>query len=61
MMSQLKRSKQHKIIFGVCGGLAPHFNISENLLRFIFAVLGLFWLYLILAAIMPIDDVEYLG
>lgn len=54
----LTKSK-NKNIFGVCGGLAEYFNLDPTLIRILF-VLGailsgsvIFWLYLILAIVLP--------
>lgn len=55
----IARSKNNRLLFGVCGGLADFFTIDPTLCRIIF-LLGafltgslLFWLYLLLAIIMP--------
>ena len=55
---RLERDTQHKVIGGVCSGLANYFNIDASLLRVLFAFLFLFasagfWLYLILWIVMP--------
>ena len=58
-MSQLKKSQNDKMIFGVCGGIAEYSGISPAIVRLGF-VLGaiftgsiLFWIYLILGIILP--------
>lgn len=54
----LTKSKTRNI-FGVCGGIAEYFNLDPTLVRILF-VFGaifsgsiIFWLYLILAVILP--------
>lgn len=54
----LTKSK-NKNIFGVCGGLAEYFGLDPTLVRILF-VLGaifsmsvVFWIYIILAVILP--------
>lgn len=55
-----RKNLKNKIIFGVCSGLADHFNIDVTVIRIIFLVgliIGGFTLllYLVLALIMPSD------
>ncbi len=59
MATKLKRSSSDKMIFGVCGGLAEHFDMDSTLMRIIAAV-GLLisggtvvFVYLLMAIIMP--------
>lgn len=54
----LTKSKNKKL-FGVCGGIAEYFNIDPTIVRILF-VLGailsgsiIFWIYLMLALILP--------
>jgi phage shock protein C len=61
MNPRLTKSKNDKIIEGVCGGLAEYFRIDPVLVRFIFIILIFFdglgiLLYLILVIIMPKAD-----
>jgi phage shock protein C len=61
MNSRLTKSKNDRIIEGVCGGLAEYFSIDPVLVRFIFVILIFVnWitilLYLILVIIMPKAD-----
>lgn len=63
MEKRLQRDTQHKVIGGVCAGLANYFDIDASLLRVLFAVMFLFasagfWLYLILWMVMPAATVE---
>jgi len=63
MEKRLQRDTQHKVIGGVCAGLANYFDIDASLLRVLFAVMFLFasagfWLYLILWMVMPAAKVE---
>lgn len=54
----LTKSK-NKNLFGVCGGLAEYFNLNPTLVRILFLVGTIlsgsiiFWIYLILAIILP--------
>jgi len=55
---KLYRSRSNKMIGGVCGGLAEHFNMDPTLVRIIFvalAVLGFSGglIYLIMWAVVP--------
>lgn len=55
---KLERDTQHKVIGGVCSGLANYFNIDVSLLRILVACLILFagagfWVYIILWLVMP--------
>ena len=55
---KLERDTQHKVIGGVCAGLANYFGLDVSLVRVLFALMFLFasagfWLYLILWAVMP--------
>ncbi len=58
-MAKLRRSSTDKMIFGVCGGLAEHFDMDSTLMRII-AAIGLLisggtvvFVYLLMAIIMP--------
>ncbi|MDD3386342.1 MAG: PspC domain-containing protein [Candidatus Pacebacteria bacterium] len=57
-MKKLYRSKNEKIIWGVCGGLGEYFQVDPVLMRILFILLffaggaGLF-LYIILAIMIP--------
>jgi phage shock protein C len=59
----LYRSKYDRQIAGVCGGLAAYFNVDATLVRVIFLLItfmggpGLL-LYIVLALVVPEDDVE---
>ena len=57
----LHKSSKKKVLFGVCGGLAESTGIDVAILRAAF-LLGaiftgsiLFWIYLVLAIILPSD------
>jgi len=58
-MKKLTRSKNDKVIFGVCGGLAEYFNVSSTVIRLLFIVLSLISfgamliVYIICAFVMP--------
>ena len=55
---KLYRDTQHKVIGGVCSGLANYFGIEVTLVRVLFAIALLafstgFWIYVILWIVMP--------
>lgn len=56
---KLYRSRDERMIAGVCGGLGEYFEVDPTLIRLLF-VLGIFatfsstfWLYLIMMIIVP--------
>lgn len=61
-MKKLKRSKENKIISGVCGGLGEYFNIDATIIRLAFVILAMksfssfFITYIICSMIIPEDD-----
>ncbi len=62
-MERLYRSRDDKIIFGVCSGLSKYFNVDVTLLRLIFVVGVLLkgvtlLIYIILALITPEEKAE---
>lgn len=61
---KLFRSTRDRKLAGVCGGLAEYFNIDSTLVRvifilFCFAAGGSVLAYIILALIMPVDNMLY--
>lgn len=56
-MARMTRSQDHKIIAGVCGGLADHYGWSIGLVRFLFVLFALFGVgeiaYIVLWIVMP--------
>jgi phage shock protein PspC (stress-responsive transcriptional regulator) len=56
-LSNLTRSRDRKIIAGVCGGIAEHYGWSTGLVRFLFVLFGLFGAgeiaYIVLWIVMP--------
>ncbi|MCL2417417.1 MAG: PspC domain-containing protein [Bacteroidales bacterium] len=57
-MKTLRRSKEHRVIAGICGGIAEYFSIDPVLIRLIFLVMAVFGgagiiLYIIAWIIMP--------
>jgi phage shock protein C len=59
MANRLQRSRNEKVIGGVCGGLAEYFNVDPVLVRVLFAVVTLMGgagvlLYLILWVVVPL-------
>jgi phage shock protein PspC (stress-responsive transcriptional regulator) len=61
MPNKLYRSRTDRKIWGVCGGLAKYFNVDPTIIRII-AVASLFvgslgfWIYLIMALIVPLEN-----
>ncbi len=61
-MKKLTRSKNNRMIFGVCGGLAEFFNIDAAIIRIIWFVMALTSfgtlaiIYLLCGVIIPEDD-----
>ena len=61
---KLFRSTRDRKLAGVCGGLAEYFNVDSTIVRVIFVLLGCFagggiFAYIILALIMPVDNMLY--
>ena len=60
MKKRLYRSRDERMILGVCGGIAEYFDVDPTLIRLI-AVLTLFFactgilIYIILTIIMPLE------
>lgn len=60
MEKKLYRSKDDRMIWGVCGGLGKYFGVDPTLVRLI-AVLTLFFggagiiIYIILAIVVPLE------
>lgn len=56
---QLYRSRDDRMVAGVCGGLGEYFNIDPTIIRLIFVFgsivtgSGLFWAYLVLMVVVP--------
>ena len=61
-MSRLAKNSHDKMIFGVCGGLAKATGIDSSLIRLGFVVGAvftgsiLFWIYLLLGIVLPVDE-----
>lgn len=60
LAQKLYRSKENKIIWGVCGGLGEYFNIDPIIFRVIFLALTLgagsgVLLYIVLALVLPLN------
>ena len=60
MAKRLYRSRDERVIWGVCGGIAKYFDLDPTLIRII-AVLTLFFaltgilIYIILTIIIPLE------
>ena len=55
---RLYKARGHRMVCGVCGGIAHYFDVDSNLIRLITAALMLagglsVWLYIIAAIILP--------
>ena len=61
-MSQLHKNNKNRVLFGVCGGLSDSTGIDPALLRVGFVIGALFtgsilfWVYLLLALVLPTQD-----
>lgn len=61
-MKKLLRSKDNKVICGVCAGLANYFSIDPTMVRVVWAILAVCSFgvaavaYIICALIIPVDD-----
>lgn len=57
MEKRLYRSRNNKMLFGVCGGVAEYFDVDPTLIRLVTALIwmtgGGFLVYLLAAIIMP--------
>lgn len=63
MSKKLVRSRNDRMIVGVCGGLAEYFQIDPVLVRLAFAIFTLAGgagplAYLLLAILMPLENEE---
>lgn len=61
MEKKLKRSRENKMLAGVCGGIAEYFNMDPTIVRLVWAILGFIYgtgiiVYIIAALIMPEDN-----
>jgi phage shock protein C len=57
--NRLQRSRDHKMIGGVCGGLAEYFRVDPTLVRVLLVIVTLFGgagviLYAVLWVLMPL-------
>ena len=56
---QLYRSRDDRMIAGVCGGLGDYFDIDPTIIRLLFVFgafatgSGLFWAYLVMMVVVP--------
>lgn len=58
MHDRLYRSRDERVIFGVCGGLAERFDVDPSIVRIVFALLVLsagigLGLYIVMALVVP--------
>lgn len=59
---KLYRSRNQKMISGVCGGIAEYFNVDVTFVRIAFALLGFAYfsslaVYIVLAIIIPQEPI----
>ncbi|MBS7564175.1 PspC domain-containing protein [Mucilaginibacter sp. Bleaf8] len=64
MQKKLYRDEQHKVIGGVCAGLADYFNTEASIIRFIFLLAlifkgGGFLIYIVLWIVLPRKSYEF--
>ena len=50
MEKKIYRSRENKILTGVCGGLAEYFELDANLVRVLTVVLGAMFTFVTVAA-----------
>ena len=61
MEKKLYRSKDDRMIWGICGGIGKHYNTDPTIIRIIWVVLTLlffglgFWIYIILRFVIPLE------
>ena len=60
---RLYKSRNNKMICGVCAGIADYFNIDPSIVRVLWALLAVFagtgiLAYFICALVMPEDDTQ---
>ncbi len=62
-MRKLMRSRKHRMVAGICGGVADYFGIDPTIVRVIFALILIFGvfvppilLYVVLYFIIPEED-----
>lgn len=61
MSRKLYKSRENRLVCGVCGGIAEYFNIDPTIVRLIFVFFGL-WagsgllFYIIAAIVIPNED-----
>lgn len=64
MEKRLLRSRNNRVIAGVCGGLGDYFNIDPTVVRLVFLLMVIFgglsaWIYLLALIIMPNEPNMY--
>lgn len=64
MEKRLMRSRNNRVIAGVCGGIGEYFNIDPTVIRLLTLLLVVFgglsvWVYLIALIIMPNEPNYY--
>jgi phage shock protein C len=61
-MNKLTKSKNNRMVFGVCGGLSTYTGIDSSIIRLAFVFGAIFtgsillWIYLLLGIVLPIDE-----
>lgn len=55
-MTKVTRSRDDRVVAGVCGGLAEAYDVDVNVLRAAFALPLLWGLYLVMWAVLPLEE-----
>jgi len=61
--SSLRRSRNDRVLFGLCGGMAKHFNVDSTIVRLLWAITAIasfgivFIAYLVMALVVP-EEIE---
>jgi phage shock protein C len=58
-VKRLYRSRENRLLFGVCGGIGEYFNLDPTLIRVLFVIFALVFgsgllLYIILMLLIPL-------
>lgn len=64
MEKRLLRSRDNRVIAGVCGGVGEYFNVDPTVVRLVFLLMVIFggisaWIYLLALIIMPNEPNMY--
>ncbi len=64
MDKKLYKSRNNKMIAGVCGGVAEYLNVDPTIVRLALVLISLIWgsgllIYIIAALVIPTEPEEY--